>query len=272
MAQEVSRAGLAARLMHFDGAVFMRFGLWTLAAGVAVAAAVLVGGSEAGLRRITATLTAVQGVPAQPPREALLRDNEMQRVAESLKQINSERNRVVERLEAIERHLDDLTGSISRNTQMPPAPPLRATDGSSPPPETIAMNSAPSAPANSSSAANVIAPSQQQPAAAPAQETPAPDTPATAKVEFGIDLGGAQTIDGLRVLWTAAKGRYGTQLEGLRPIVTIRENSRPGSMELRLVAGPLPSAAVAARLCMTITAAGSICQPAVFDGQRLALR
>jgi hypothetical protein len=34
----------------------------------------------------------------------------------------------------------------------------------------------------------------------------------------------------------------------------------------------LPNAATAARLCMSMTAAGAICQPAVFNGQRLAIR
>jgi hypothetical protein len=47
---------------------------------------------------------------------------------------------------------------------------------------------------------------------------------------------------------------------------------RPGGMDLHLVVGPIPNAATAARLCATITAAGALCQPSSFDGQRLALR
>jgi hypothetical protein len=74
------------------------------------------------------------------------------------------------------------------------------------------------------------------------------------------------------MLWGTAKTRHGTLLEGLRPIITVRENARPGKVELRLVAGPLANAATAARLCAVITTAGAVCQPAVFDGQRLALR
>lgn len=104
-----------------------------------------------------------------------------------------------------------------------------------------------------------------------APEAPPPEPPVT-KVDFGVDLGSAQTVDGLRALWTQVKAKHGTLLEGMRPIVSIRENSKPGSMELRLVVGPIPSAALAARLCVVMNAAGAICQPAVFDGQRLALR
>ena len=61
-------------------------------------------------------------------------------------------------------------------------------------------------------------------------------------------------------------------LEGLRPLIALREGQKGGSPELRLVAGPLANASVAARLCAALAAAGQACQPAVFDGQRLALQ
>jgi hypothetical protein len=41
-------------------------------------------------------------------------------------------------------------------------------------------------------------------------------------------------------------------------------------VELRLVAGPLPNAAAAARACAMLP--GANCHPTVFEGQRLALR
>jgi hypothetical protein len=54
--------------------------------------------------------------------------------------------------------------------------------------------------------------------------------------------------------------------------MSIREGAKPGMLELRLVAGPLGNAVAAARMCATLTAAGLTCQPAIFDGQRLALK
>ena len=93
-----------------------------------------------------------------------------------------------------------------------------------------------------------------------------------AKTEFGLDLGSATTVEALRTAWTAALRRHGPLLEGLRPVVQMRERPRPGGMELRLIAGPVPNAAAAARLCISMTAAGAICAPAVFEGQRLAVR
>ena len=101
---------------------------------------------------------------------------------------------------------------------------------------------------------------------------PQPPGPNAAKTEFGLDLGSASTVEALRTAWTAALRRHGPLLEGLRPVVQMRERPRPGGMELRLIAGPVPNAATAARLCVSMTAAGAICAPAVFEGQRLAVR
>ena len=50
-----------------------------------------------------------------------------------------------------------------------------------------------------------------------------------------------RTVEALRTAWTAALRRHGTLLEGLRPVVQMRERARPGGMELRLIAGPLPT-------------------------------
>jgi hypothetical protein len=92
------------------------------------------------------------------------------------------------------------------------------------------------------------------------------------RTRFGLDIGTAKTLEGLRALWKAAQRRHAMQLEGLRPIVHVRELSRPGGIQLRLVAGPIPTAAIAARLCAAMVADGGLCEPALFDGQRLALR
>jgi hypothetical protein len=103
-------------------------------------------------------------------------------------------------------------------------------------------------------------------------ETPPGGPETVTRTKFGLDVGSAKTMEGLRALWRAAQRRHPMQLEGLRPIVHVRELSRPGGIQLRLVAGPIPSAAIAARLCAAIVAEGALCEPALFDGQRLALR
>jgi hypothetical protein len=118
-------------------------------------------------------------------------------------------------------------------------------------------------------------------AATPEPESRAahPATPASAAAavpapgpEFAIDLGAATTLNGIRALWDRTRARQPAQIGNLRPLVSVRDGTRPGSMELRLVAGPIANAVAAARLCAALVAAGTACQPAMFDGQRLAQR
>ncbi len=275
MAGAEARASLT-QTRRVDGAAFMRLGWWSFAAGLAVAIAVWVGSTETGLKRLAQSLASLQGVPPpreMPSRESIQTTAEMQRLADSLKEINIDRNRLLERLEAIEKHLGDITGSLNRVQA-----PAQLTETAPVTTGTIATAVAAPAgnPTGSSTGSTIAATGSNQqvalPPLAPLQEAASPEPPAMPKVEFGVDLGGAQTIEGLRTLWSAVKGRHGALLDGLRPLITIREKGRPGSVELRLVAGPLANAALATRLCAVITAAGAVCQPAVFDGQRLALR
>jgi hypothetical protein len=95
--------------------------------------------------------------------------------------------------------------------------------------------------------------------------------PAASRTEFGVDLGSEPHMDALRARWANLRGHYGAMLSNLRPLVSVREGTKPGSVELRLIAGPLSNAGDAARTCASLQAKGVNCQTAVFDGQRLAL-
>jgi len=100
-----------------------------------------------------------------------------------------------------------------------------------------------------------------QAAAVPAQHT-----------EFGVDVGGANSIPGLRALWRGLlKSKANATLTKLRPIIVIKENNNGLGMQLRLVAGPLRDAAAAAKICASLTVSGRNCSTSVFEGQRLAL-
>jgi len=100
---------------------------------------------------------------------------------------------------------------------------------------------------------------------------PAADTGAS-KTEFAIDLGGEMSIDGLRARWANIKGNHGAALEGLRPLVSVREGAKPGTVELRLIAGPVTNAGDAAKVCASLQTKGVACRTTEFDGQKLSLR
>ena len=60
--------------------------------------------------------------------------------------------------------------------------------------------------------------------------------------------------------------------EGLQPLVRFSDNQKTGKVELHLVVGPLPNEAAAVQLCSALAASRILCQPAMYDGHRMALR
>jgi hypothetical protein len=93
---------------------------------------------------------------------------------------------------------------------------------------------------------------------------------AVQRTEFGVDLGGANSIDGLRALWRGLLKSNAASVASLRPIIVVKERNNGLGMQLRLVAGPLSDAAAAAKICAGLIESERPCETAVFDGQRLA--
>jgi hypothetical protein len=96
---------------------------------------------------------------------------------------------------------------------------------------------------------------------------------AVQRTEFGVDVGGANSLNGLRALWRGLlTSRSTASLTTLRPIIVVKENNTGLGMQLRLVAGPLNDAAAAAKICAALMESQRTCETAVFDGQRLAMK
>lgn len=107
-----------------------------------------------------------------------------------------------------------------------------------------------------------------KPAEAAESESPAITVQQT---RFAIDLGGANSIDGLRALWRGVT-KSNPDVAALRPIIMIKEGSPGLGMQLRLGAGPLVNAAAAAKFCASLAENDRHCETTVFDGQRLSMR
>lgn len=97
--------------------------------------------------------------------------------------------------------------------------------------------------------------------------------PKLQRTEFGVDVGGANSVGGLRALWRGLlKSKSNAPLSALRPIIVVKEGSGGLGLQLRLVAGPLRDAAAAAMICATLIESKRPCETAVFEGQRLSLK
>jgi hypothetical protein len=96
---------------------------------------------------------------------------------------------------------------------------------------------------------------------------------AVQRTEFGVDLGGANSLPGLRALWRGLlKSRSNAPLFTLRPIISIKEGTNRLGMQLRLVAGPLSDAGAAAKICAVLAENNRPCETAIYDGQQLTMK
>jgi hypothetical protein len=256
-----------------------RLGIWIGLATVAVLIAVFTARTETGLRRIANLLAPEAAEPvrsakiAGPQVAARQVDQEVERrLNEAVRALAADRDRLASR------NLDDVTGSIAPNAASAPAaqPPRSLPQpGSAPsplvPPPAPQAAAAQSFPQGAAPPAVQAAPSRVA-AGHLATGTPAAADSVATKTDFGIDVGGNASVEGLRTLWMTLKTSQPALFDGLRPVVAIREGQKPGTIELRLIAGPIANAGMAARMCAALAAMNQTCQPAVFDGQRLALQ
>ncbi|CAN7528950.1 hypothetical protein LJR220_004788 [Bradyrhizobium sp. LjRoot220] len=154
-----------------------------------------------------------------------------------------------------------------------PATPLMASKSFMAPPDPAAARLM--EPTQSSNSV-IASPIPEVMAAAPATDAEADEETgpkvAIQRTQFGVDLGTANSVPGLRALWRGLlKSRSNAPLAALRPIIVVKEGTNGLGMQLRLVAGPLNDAGAAARICAVLTENKRNCDTAIFDGQRLSL-
>lgn len=204
-------------------------------------------------------------------------EREIGRLNDAVRVLASERDRLSTRLEQLERSVGDITATIPQQKKAAPA----ANDEPFVPPSAPSVQVLqPPNPEQRPQGPNQLMPQQKTnttvtpmpPVASNDPNAPANPDANTTRTEFGVDLGGEKTVDGLRARWATLRGNHGSSLDGLRPLINVKEGQKSGTVELRLVAGPVANAAAAARICARLQTSGVPCIPTVFDGQRLSLR
>ncbi|HEX7789428.1 MAG TPA: hypothetical protein VF467_02745, partial [Afipia sp.] len=289
---------------------FDRYSLWRLASwgagsvGVLVVA-ILATQSPAAIRRDQSAAIEIAKQSQQVQWIAKESQNQTRQLSAAVETLNSDRDRLYARVTVLEQGLDSVTGSLTRSAASPaPAPQAQAataspaestqigpslpqeTKADAPPPLPKIAAVTTTAPA---SVPPLAKQGEQRPEAATADKsaapavvgalaTPAPavtETPVIGEVrrtEFGVDLGGANSIEGLRGLWRGAVKSNAEQLASLQPLIVVKERNDGWGMQLRLVAGPLSDAAAAAKICANLTENNRTCETSVFEGQRLVLQ
>jgi len=100
---------------------------------------------------------------------------------------------------------------------------------------------------------------------------PALTTSSVQRTDFAVDLGAANSIEGLRALWRSSLKGWPALVSSLTPLIVIKEGHDGLGLRLHLVAGPIQDAAAAAKLCASLIANRHGCETTVFDGQLLAV-
>lgn len=264
-----------------DKAIYWRMSTWAFAAVAAVALGVVAQRSSLDPWTSETTAKYFEAKTAQAETVSREAQFEARRLAAAIETLNNDRDRIYARLSSIEQGFESVTGSIKAQETAIAKLPQKLAEPASPPVIPSAPASQPSA--GDSSAAQSISRSadgneiplgrtgsiELSPDAGNSSLHPkSTDTPVIA-TEFGIDLGAATSMDGLRKIWRSTRAVHTAALAGLTPIVTIEERGANQPLRFRLVAGPLRNAADAARLCVLLMEKAKDCKTSVFDGQRL---
>jgi hypothetical protein len=242
--------------------------LWGTTAAVALLIAVLSSHGNFDAERLADVFRGVDTSPVPRPLDA---QAETQRLAQAVHGLTIDNDQLKARLASVEQDLNDVTGSIGKQIEA-----VETADASR------HVEDGPSVTATAN--VSTMLPAVLLPAvlAFPSGPTPGPlaanqpagDAAAAAptRTAYGVDIGSGLTIQALRTRWVAIRSAHPEVLDGLEPILSVREIPRANHVELRLVAGPLPDAGAAAQLCASLTPLGLFCQPAMYDGQHLAVR
>lgn len=272
------------RLRHFDLRALGRVSAWGGAAAVALAVAAFASQTETGSQRLANFVSAQPPVQAAavtiPPR----REQEQQEVARLQNQVRTlaaDRDRLAERVAGLEHTIEDVTGSIKRQTsEAAIATPAPQPAAPTPPPalaisEPATVDAKVEAPPTNAPATVTATPAQaaaESPQEAvplpPARVAALPPAPAPApKQEIGVALATSSNLEVLHLQWAALKANFGPALAGLRP--SVAHEQRGTSRVYRLVLGPLPTMAAATKLCARLTAARAVCHTGKFSGDPL---
>lgn len=293
------------RLKPRNGAL-LRTAAWGVCATFAAAILVFVAQTPAGGERINQALAGA----VEPSAIAVDSDPMVRALEARIASLTGDRDRLTQRVAALENGFSDLTGSVRRQAAAPPAagtstpviaaptvavrdvspmivavaPPLinpLATPPAgmasilpeTPPTRSVAL-AAPEIPTPTQAPPEAMVPESAAPEAAAADEAPtgsipaqperkateAAKPPAHARAEFGVELATEANMEGLRKRWAGVKANYGPLLLGLSPVAV--RDQHPGSTNVRLVAGPLPSLTAARQLCARFAAVNGDCWPA----------
>jgi len=253
---------------------------WGLAAAAALGIAVLTGRDDAATQKVAALLSSMSLGPPPPLPHQFDAETAARQLAQAMRGLADDRDRLASRINSVERDMREMTGLIKQQIEVAKAEAIRTAKQTAPWPD-----SAPPVPMTMADVAAMV--KTVSPAPSGAAEMPSatasanatdtaervsPDATASLGQAYGVDLGTASTMKTLNHRWTSLRAAHPQLFEGIQPLVSVKQNPRTGRTELHLVIGPYSNADAAAQFCDYVVPFHMNCQPAMFDGSRLALQ
>ena len=251
---------------------------WGLAAAAALCVAVLSSRDDAAPQKVAALLSSLWSQP--PAAHSFDAETVARQLAQAMRGLADDRDKLATRLNAVEREMRDMSGAIKQQIEAAKTEAIKTAKQAPPWPE-----SAPPVPMTLADVAVMVKTVSPAPASAADPPSPAaatnstnteehapPDTTASLGQAYGVDLGTASTMKTLHHRWASLRTAHPELFGGVQPVVSVKQNPRTGRTELHLIVGPYANAETAAQFCDFVVPFHVVCQPAMFDGSRLALQ
>jgi len=252
---------------------------WGLAAATALGIAVLGSRDDDAPQRFAALFSSLRS-QEQPAAHSFDAETAARQLAQAVRSLADDRDKLATRLNALDHEMRDMSGAIKQQIEAAKSEAIKTAKQAPPWPE-----SAPPVPMTLADVAVMVKTVSPAPAGAAEPPSPSvatsatntdehasPDTTASLGQAYGADLGTASTMKTLHHRWASLRAAHPQLFEGIQPVVSVKQNPRTGRTELHLVVGPYANAETAAQFCDFVVPYHVNCQPAMFDGSRLALQ
>ncbi len=252
---------------------------WGLAAATALSIAVLSSRDDDAPQRFAALLSSLRS-QEQPAAHSFDAETAARQLAQAIRSLADDRDKLATRLNALDHEMRDMSGAIKQQIEAAKSDAIKTARQAPPWPE-----SAPPVPMTLADVAVMVKTVSPAPTGAAEPPSPSvatsatntderapPETTASLGQAYGVDLGTAATMKTLHHRWVSLRTAHPELFEGIQPVVSVKQNPRTGRTELHLIVGPYANAETAAQFCDFVVPFHVSCQPAMFDGSRLALQ
>ncbi len=250
-----------------------RHATWGLATAAALGVAVFSSQDDSAAKKVSALLSSLSGQPAPPPARQFDPEAAARQLAQGVRTLADDRDRLAARMNTLERDMRDMGGTTKQQIEIAKTEAIKIAKQAPPWPD-----SAPPVPMTLADVAvmvKTVSPppseaAEATPAATSRAETATPETTASVGQPYGVDLGTGPTMKSLNHRWASLRAAHPQLFDGVQPVVSIKQNPRTGRNELHLVVGPYANAETASQFCDFVIPFRLNCQPTMFDGSRLA--